>query len=147
MLADGFPGYDRSTPAQRGGPYPQVGYAPPAGMGGPPPGWGAHPAHTPPPAKPGTNGFARAALALGIGGGLLLIAVFLPGINGGAILALALGIVVGLLLSVVFGFVALSQIKKTRESGRGLAIAGLILSGLWALVIALFVVAAVTIPS
>jgi hypothetical protein len=39
--------------------------------------------------------------------------------------------------------VALSQIKKTGESGRGLAIANLVLSGLWVLVFTLFVVAAV----
>lgn len=90
---------------------------PPAGTG--PAGWYPPPHHPlpgypqpghPPPAR-GTNGFAIAALVLGIIGGFVL--------------------------SAIFGFVALRQIRRSGQGGRGLAIAGLALSGLWAL---LFVV-------
>ena len=56
----------------------------------------------------------------------------------------------GVLLAVIFGFVALSRIKKSqgRKSGRGLAIAGLVLSGLWVLgLIAVVVAASMAAPS
>lgn len=46
--------------------------------------------------------------------------------NTFAVLALVFGILGGL-LGVVFGHVALSQIKRTGEGGRGLAVAGLVL--------------------
>jgi len=42
-----------------------------------------------------------------------------------SILALVFG-VLGSVLGIVFGHVALSQIKRTGEAGRGLAIAGLV---------------------
>ena len=54
-------------------------------------------------------------------------------VNGFSIAALVLGIVwiywIGSLLAVIFGHVALSQIKKAdgRQTGRGMAIAGLVL--------------------
>ena len=47
-----------------------------------------------------------------------------PGTNGFAIAALACGIVISP-LGIIFGFVALSQIKQTGEEGRGLALAGI----------------------
>lgn len=51
--------------------------------------------------------------------------------NGFAIASLTLGILwlywVGSILAVIFGHVALKQIKRNGESGRGLAIAGLVL--------------------
>jgi uncharacterized membrane protein len=53
--------------------------------------------------------------------------------NGLAIASLVLGIVwiywIGSILAIVFGHVALSQIKKSNgtQSGRGMAIAGLVL--------------------
>jgi Domain of unknown function (DUF4190)/Septum formation len=53
------------------------------------------------------------------------------GTNGFAIAALIFGLIGGVLLSVIFGFVALSQIKKRGQGGRGMAIAGLVLSALW----------------
>ncbi|GAA1642420.1 DUF4190 domain-containing protein [Catellatospora bangladeshensis] len=53
------------------------------------------------------------------------------GTNGFAIASLVLGILGGILLSVIFGIVALSQIKKRNQTGRGMAIAGLVISGLW----------------
>lgn len=66
-----------------------------------------------------------------------------PGTDGFAIASLILGIVGGFLLSVVFGFVALSRIKRTGQGGRGLAIAGLVLSGLWVAIVAIAVAVAV----
>ena len=78
----------------------------------PPPGaqpWPEY-GYVPPPAQTGTNGFAIAALVLG------LIAAF-P-------------------LGIIFGIIALRQIKRTGQHGKGLAIAGLILSVLWMIAIA-----------
>src|SRR5215831_2024091 len=49
--------------------------------------------------------------------------------NGFAIASLIFGILGGVVLSVIFGLVALSQIRRRQQSGRGLAIAGLALSG------------------
>ena len=73
----------------------------------PPGGYGVPYQQTPPPS--GTNGFAIASLVFGVMGGVLL--------------------------GYIFGFVALSQIKKRNQNGRGMAIAGLVLSTLWSLVI------------
>jgi hypothetical protein len=56
-----------------------------------------------------------------------------------AIAALILGIVGAILFSVICGIVALSKTKDGREGGRGLAIAGLVLSALWAVGIAVLV--------
>lgn len=124
-----------SAPAGPGGPaYPQQPGYPPSGYGAaqptagyPPPGYGPAgpgypPAGLPPgaqvPRTPGTNGFAIAALILGILGGILL--------------------------SVIFGFVALNQIRRSGQSGRGMAIAGLVLSGLWTVGIAVAVIIAIS---
>lgn len=100
-------------------PPPDPGYpAPPwnrapAGLGGPfpgppPQGWYPSPEGYHPPPR-GTNGFAIAALVFGIIGGALL--------------------------GFIFGFVALSQIKRSGQGGRGMAIAGLVLSGVWVLIV------------
>lgn len=61
------------------------------------------------PRKEGTNGFAIASFVLGIAGFLAVTA----------------------LLSVVFGIIALLRIRDAPQRGKGLAIAGLILSSLW----------------
>jgi hypothetical protein len=62
--------------------------------------------------------------------------------NTFAILALIFGFLGGL-IAIPFGFVALSQTKKTGQSGRGMAIAGIILAFVWiAASVALIVVAA-----
>ncbi|MGG5258261.1 septum formation family protein [Phycicoccus avicenniae] len=66
-----------------------------------------------------------------------------PGTNGFAIASLVLGMIGGVLLSVVFGCVALGQVRRSGQAGRGLAIAGLVLSGLWVVGILAFVVFAV----
>jgi hypothetical protein len=65
------------------------------------------------------------------------------GTNGLAIAALILGILGGVLLSVPFGIAALVQVRKRPQRGKGLAIAGLVLSGGWILVIGVLIVAAV----
>lgn len=70
------------------------------------------------------------------------------GTNGLAIAALVLGILwlcaIGSVLAIVFGFIALSQIKRSGQAGRGLAIAGVVLGiiGILASVVTLIVVRA-----
>ena len=66
-----------------------------------------------------------------------------PSTNGFAIASLILGILGGVPLSVIFGIIALNQIKRSRQGGRGMAIAGLVLSGLWTLLIIAIVVLAI----
>ena len=63
------------------------------------------------------------------------------GTNGFAIAALICGIVFNV-LGIIFGFVALNQIKRTGEQGRGMAIAGiwvgaasLVLTVVWVIVV------------
>jgi len=112
-------GYGRS-PAHATAAYtppPSHGGYPPSG-GYPPPAGGGYgaPSYPPPPAQ-GTNGFAIAALIFGIIGGALL--------------------------GFIFGFIALSQTKRTGQNGRGMAIAGIVLSALWTLGFVLLIVAAV----
>jgi fumarate reductase subunit D len=76
------------------------GYPPPSGgYGYPPPGPGY-----PPPQAVGTNGMAIASLVSSLFGWLCVI---------------------GPILGLVFGFIALGQIKQTGQGGRGLAIAGI----------------------
>ena len=66
-----------------------------------------------------------------------------PSTNGFAIASLILGIIGGVLLSVIFGIIALNQTKGGRQGGRGMAIAGLIISAAWVFVIAVFVIVAI----
>lgn len=61
--------------------------------------------------------------------------------NGFAIASLIFGIIGGVLLSAIFGIIALVQIKKNNEKGKGMAIAGLVLSGAWVAVICIAVLA------
>jgi Septum formation/Domain of unknown function (DUF4190) len=60
--------------------------------------------------------------------------------SGWAIASFVLGLLGAFFLSPVFGCIALSRIKRLGQRGRGLAIAGLVASGLW---IVLIVVGAV----
>src|SRR5438874_5729355 len=70
------------------------------------------------------------------------------GTSGFAIASLVLGILwvyfIGSILAIVFGFVALNQIKQRNQNGRGMAIAGLVLGfielGLLVLVIVVLAV-------
>ena len=65
------------------------------------------------------------------------------GTSGFAIASLVFGLLGGVLLSVIFGIVALVQIKKRGQTGRGMAIAGLVLSGCWVLLIGVGIAVAV----
>ena len=68
-----------------------------------------------------------------------------PGTNGFAIASFVLGLLGGVLLSVIFGIVALSKIRHQPQRGKGLAIAGLCLSGVWVVgIVAVLVVNAQT---
>ncbi|MEW9532518.1 DUF4190 domain-containing protein [Microbispora sp. NPDC049125] len=66
-----------------------------------------------------------------------------PRTNGLAIASLIFGIIGGIPLSVIFGIVALVQIRRRGDRGRGLAVAGLVLSSLWILFVAAVVVIAI----
>lgn len=70
-----------------------------------------------------------------------------PGTNGFAVAALIFGIIGGVLLSVIFGIIGLSQTTKTGQNGRGLALAGLILSGVWIVVAGVAVVVGVAVQA
>ncbi len=56
-----------------------------------------------------------------------------PATNWWAIVSLVFGILGGVLVSVICGIVALNKTKTGRYGGRGMAIAGLMLSALWVL--------------
>jgi hypothetical protein len=58
-----------------------------------------------------TNGFAIAALVCGLFGFVFVLIVF----------------------AVIFGCIALSQIRKNEQKGRGSAIGGLVAAGMWAI--------------
>lgn len=92
------PGGYGYTPPPAGG----YGYPPPAGY--PPPGY---PTGYPPAQTAGTNPWAVASLVCSLFGWVCLL--------------------IGALLGVVFGFVALNQIKRTGQKGRGMAIAGIVI--------------------
>jgi hypothetical protein len=117
----GQPGYSQAAPGSQ--PYAQ---------GYPPPGQ-AYPAGPPPygQAYPGQPGYGQAAGYPYSRAGR---------VNGFAIASFVLGLagfmLVTLVLSVVFGIIALAGIRKTGGRGKGLAIAGLVLSGVWVLLFA-----------
>jgi Domain of unknown function (DUF4190)/Septum formation len=100
-----------------GAPYAAPGYGAP-GYGTPGPYGAPYGYGTPPPGSGKTSGWAIAALIFGILGGVLL--------------------------SVIFAFIALSRIKRLGQRGRGMAIASLVLSGLWIIVIVLAIIGANT---
>ena len=77
----------------------------PPGYPPPPPGGYGYP----PPQGVGTNGMAIASLVCSLFGWLCLI---------------------GPILGLIFGFIALGQIKQTGQGGRGMAIAGIVIGGI-----------------
>jgi Domain of unknown function (DUF4190) len=85
-------------------PPPPGGYPPPPGPGYPPP-----PGPGYPPSQPGsgTNTFAIVSLVASLLGWVC--------------------VGIGSILGIVFGFLALNQIKQTGQGGRGLAIAGIVI--------------------
>jgi hypothetical protein len=64
--------------------------------------------------------------------------------SGWAVASLVFGIIGGFVLSVIFGIIALNKTKDGKQGGRGMAQAGLILSGVWAVIIAFAIFNAVT---
>jgi Domain of unknown function (DUF4190) len=103
-------GYGYQPPSPGGYGYPP---ASPAGYPPPPPsGYGGYGGYGyPPPAYPSgnnTNGLAIASLVTS------LVGFFTCG--------------VGSILGLIFGLVALNQIRRTDEGGRGMAVAGIIIS-------------------
>jgi Domain of unknown function (DUF4190)/Septum formation len=116
----------------------------------PPPGWQPDPAW--PPAPPGwqlwvpdDSGPAStlpAAPRLAPGVHYYTAAQPASGTNGFAIASFILGLIGGSLLSVIFGIIALNKLRARPQRGKGLAIAGLCLSGVW--VVGLVVLAVVT---
>lgn len=117
------PGYGPSVDPQPS--YPPAGYGPtgygpggysPTGYGPagyPPPGYPGYPGYAPPPP---TNGLAIGALVAGIVGWSVL-----PFISS--------------IVAIILGHVALVQIRRTGEQGKGMALAGLILGYAGALVL------------
>jgi hypothetical protein len=85
------------------GPYPAYGSASAPGPGYGPTSYPGYPPASPP--TSGTNGMAIASMVLGI---LWLYWI-------------------GSILALIFGYIALNQIKVRRENGRGMAIAGVVL--------------------
>jgi hypothetical protein len=105
----GYPGY-QGYPQQPGG-YPQTpGYP---GYGGQQPGgygMGGYPAGK-------VNNLSIAALVCGLAQFLLWFLLLIPGF-------------IAAVLAMIFGAVALGQISRRGESGRGMALAGIVLGGL-----------------
>jgi Domain of unknown function (DUF4190) len=111
--AYGQPGYGQPGYAQPGFGQPGYGQAP---GGYPAPAYGYPPPYGYPPEQRRTNGLAIASMVLGI--------VWIWWI--------------GSILAVIFGHIALSQIKGRGEGGRGMAIAGLVLGYIGIAFFALF---------
>jgi hypothetical protein len=68
-----------------------------------------------------------------------------PGTNRLAVAAVVLAAVGVIPLGVAFGAVALGKTKKTGQGGRGLAITGLVLCGIWSLVVLIVATAGATV--
>lgn len=66
--------------------------------------------------------------------------------DGFAIASLVLGVFGGMVLAIIFGFVARSRIKRSggAKRGKGLATAGIVLGGIWSVLIGAAIVLAVT---
>jgi hypothetical protein len=102
----GYPAPGGYNQQYNGGfPPPMPGYPPPE-YGAPYPGGYGHPPGYPPPAQGGTNKLAI-----------------------GSIVASVLGLLCGIgsIIGIVLGALALNQIKRSREGGYGLAVAGIVI--------------------
>lgn len=67
--------------------------------------------------------------------------------NGFAIAAMVLSLVGASILGVIFGHVALGQIKRNNQEGRGMALAGVILGWIGVVLYIVFIIAAVSATS
>lgn len=125
------PGWWQASDGNWYPPEQQPGYAQPAY--GAPPAFGAPPAY----GAPAGYGYGYAAPSAGT--------------NGLAIASLVLGIIwiywIGSILAVIFGHIALSQIKKKGQEGKGLAVAGLVLGYLGVVTLVLLIVFAVAVSN
>jgi hypothetical protein len=68
------------------------------------------------------------------------------GTNGFAIAALILGALGAVVLAPIFSIVALNQISGGRQTGKGMAIGGLVFTAIWLVVGVAVFIAAVTAP-
>ena len=66
-----------------------------------------------------------------------------PPLNAFAVVSLVMGLFGIAILGAVFGHIALSQIKRRGERGRGIALAGTILGWFW-IILVVFLVAGLT---
>lgn len=89
---------------------------------------------------------SNAPAAIGAGGGSPYAPAVAPSTNTMALLSFIFCLLGGL-LGIVFGHIALAQIKRTGESGRGLAIAGLVIGYGWIALFLGFLALAFTISS
>jgi hypothetical protein len=115
------PGGAAAPPAPYG--PPPSGYGPPPGAYGPPP--GAAYGYSPYAPTQSTNGLAIASMVLGI------LWIYW----------------IGSILAIIFGFIAMSQIKERNQGGRGMATAGLVLGFIGIGTLVLVIVIAVTVDS
>ncbi|HTU75152.1 MAG TPA: DUF4190 domain-containing protein [Trebonia sp.] len=100
----------------------------------PPPGWQPDPSW--PPVPPGwplwvEDGTLPAMPAAYPGVSYSTVGMPKTGTNGWAIASFVLGLISISVLSIIFGIIALTRIHNTPQRGKGLAIAGLCLSGVW----------------
>jgi hypothetical protein len=121
---------------------PPPAYPPPAATPYPPPAQPAYPQQPPQYAAPGQPPQYAAPYPPQYG----YPQQFTPsrGTSGLAIAALILGIIGLFPLGWLFGFLALRSIKKSGEKGRGMAIAGIVLGTLWAVLTGVIVGVAIS---
>jgi Domain of unknown function (DUF4190) len=132
----GQPGYGQeATPGQPPGQWYSPGQPYPPGQPGYGPGY-----------PPGQPAYSQAPYGYPYGGPAKAARF-----NGYAIASFVLGLagfmLVTLVLSVIFGIVALVGIRKTAERGKGFAIAGLAVSGVWLLLFVIIVIGAASSPN
>ncbi|OBA78241.1 hypothetical protein A9W99_24215 [Mycobacterium sp. 1164966.3] len=118
------------TQPPAGPPYP---YEPPTAP--PPPPFQTPAGQPPPPYPPPAPGYYQQG------------APQVQTTSGFAVAALVFGIIGAILLSIPFGIVALGRTKPGGQKGRGMAIAGLVLSALWAVVVVVAIVAGALSPT
>jgi uncharacterized protein DUF4190 len=91
-------------------------YPPPPGGYGPPPPPGGY-GYPPPPRAAGTNTMAIVSLVCSLFGWICII---------------------GSILGIIFGFMALGQIRQSGQGGRGMAIAGIVIGAVMTALVILF---------